>query len=154
MSVRGRGVELAYEESGSGPAVLLVHGLATDRRLWRETVAALGDEVRAISYDRRGHGDSGAPEPYDGTTVEEQAEDAAELLMELGAAPAVLCGHDFGALVCLDLVLRHPELVRAAVLIEPSIFSLSPRAIEAATELREAAEEGALAGGPRGWLRP
>jgi pimeloyl-ACP methyl ester carboxylesterase len=149
-SVEAAGVELAYEESGSGPPVLLVHGLATDRRLWRETVDLLGDGVRLVAYDRRGHGDSGAPEPYEGTTVEEQAEDAAALLGELGAAPAVLCGHDFGALVCLDLVVRHPQLARAAVLIEPPLFSLSEHGIEAATALREAAEEGARDSGPAG----
>ena len=79
-------------------------------------MAALEDVARVIAYDRRGYGASGAPEPYEGTTVEEQAEDAAALLRALDAAPAVVFGDGFGALVALDLVKRHAALVRAVVL--------------------------------------
>src|SRR4051794_31959975 len=77
-TAEGAGVELAYDIEGSGPPVLLVHDIASDR---------LGVPVvpgaRAIRYDRRGYGESGAPEPYVGTTVMEQAEDAAALLRAL-----------------------------------------------------------------------
>ena len=83
---------LAYDERGNGPAVVLVHGTATARSVWRETVEALGDGVRAIAYDRRAYGDSGAPEPYGGTTVGEQADDLAELIERLGAAPRSSAG--------------------------------------------------------------
>ncbi|MEA2421871.1 MAG: hypothetical protein QOF55_970, partial [Thermoleophilaceae bacterium] len=68
-TVEGGGVALAYDERGDGPPAVLVHGTATDRSVWRETVEALGEGARAIAYDRRAYGDSGAPEPYGGTTV-------------------------------------------------------------------------------------
>ena len=106
-TVEAGGVALAYDERGSGPAVVLVHGTATARTVWRELVEALGDGVRAIAYDRRAYGDSGAPEPYGGTTVGEQADDLAELIEGLGAAPAVVCGHELGALAALDLAVRR-----------------------------------------------
>src|SRR5205807_9382492 len=133
------------EDAGTGPAVVLVHGIACDRSVWREAVAEL--EGRTIVYDRRGYGGSGAPEPYGGTTVGEQADDLAELIDRLDAAPAVLCGHHLGALACLDLVLRRPELARAAVLVEPPVLWLVPDGSDAVSELREAVERGARDGG-------
>lgn len=142
------GVELAYEEAGQGPPVLLVHGTALTRLCWRETVAELGGAVRAIAYDRRGYGDSDAPEPYTGTTIEEQAEDAAALVGALDAAPAVVCGHSAGGIVALDLLLRHAGAVRAAVIVEPPLLALSPSGAETLGRIREAVEEAARDRGP------
>ena len=145
--VEAGGVELAVEETGSGPTVVFVHGTATDRRVWRETLAELGDGVRAIVYDRRAYGESGAPEPYGGTTVGEQADDLAELIRAVGAAPALLVGHELGALAALDLMLREPALARGAVLIEPSMLWLSPRGPDAISGLREVVEKAAYGSG-------
>ena len=110
QTVEGAGVELAYQERGSGPAVILVHGIgdsaAGDGRRSR---TLLEPDARVVTYDRRGYGGSGAPEPYEATTVQEQTEDAAALITAVGGAPATVCGCDFGALVCLDLARRHPR---------------------------------------------
>lgn len=144
----GLGVELAYDERGSGETVLLIHGTALTRLVWRETIEALGGDVRAIAYDRRGYGDSGAPQPYTGTTVEEQSEDAAALIRALDAAPALVCGHSLGGVVALDLLLRHASLVRAAVVVEPPLMALSAGGAEALGALREEVEKAALAAGP------
>jgi pimeloyl-ACP methyl ester carboxylesterase len=149
-TVEAGGVELALEEHGSGTPVVLVHGTAVGRDVWRETLAALPDGVRAIAYDRRAYGDSGAPEPYGGTTVGEQADDLADLIEALDAQPAVLCGHDLGALACLDLMLRYPRLARAAVLIEPAMLWLSPAGTDAVATLREVVEKAARERGPGG----
>lgn len=142
--VEAGGVSLAFEEHGSGPTVVLVHGTATARSVWRETVAALGDGVRTIAYDRRAYGDSGAPEPYGGTTVGEQADDLAELIGALDAVPALVVGHELGALTCLDLLLRHRPLARAAVLVEPSMLWLSHAGTDALGALREVVEKAAF----------
>jgi len=149
-TVEAAGVPLAYEERGTGDPLLLVHGTACDRSVWEELRGALPDGYRAIAYDRRGYGESGAPEPYEGTTVEEQADDAAELLESIGASPALLCGHDLGALACLDLLRRRPELASGAVLIEPPLLALSPRGPEEMSGLREAVQRGAADRGPGG----
>jgi 2-(acetamidomethylene)succinate hydrolase len=155
-TVEAGGVDLAYDERGAGRAVVLVHGTATARTVWRETVEALGGASRAIAYDRRAYGDSGAPEPYGGTTVGEQADDLAELIEVLGAAPAVLCGHELGALACLDLVVRRAPLVAGAVLIEPPMLWLTPAGTDAVAELREAvasaARDESAAGAVRAYL--
>ena len=138
--VDGAGVPLAYESSGSGPPVLLVHGIGTGRAAWSATAGALAAEAQVIAYDRRGYGESGAPEPYTRTTVSEQAEDAAALLAALGAGPAVACGADLGALVVLDLLLRHPGVVRAAVLVDAPAFPLVAEATAALGAERETLE--------------
>ena len=148
-TVEAAGVALAFEERGEGaPTVVLVHGIAGDRSVWRETLALL--DSRTIAYDRRAHGESGAPESYGGTTVGEQADDLASLVRATEAAPAVLCGHGFGAIVCLDVMLRFPELAHRAVLIEPPMLWLSPAGSEAMSEMREAVEQGARDGGGAG----
>jgi pimeloyl-ACP methyl ester carboxylesterase len=146
--VEGAGVPLACFERGSGPAVLLVHGMADGAAGWEATAAGLAGEARAIAYDRRGYGGSGAPEPYERTTVEEQTEDAAALLTSLEAAPAVVCGRDFGALVCLDLCKRHAGLVRAAVLLDAPVLQFSAAAAEILSDERVVLEQALRDGGP------
>ncbi len=146
-SVEAAGVALAVEETGSGPPVVFVHGTATDRAVWRETLGELGGGARAIVYDRRAYGASGAPEPYGGTTVGEQADDLAELIAALDAAPALLVGHELGALACLDLMLRQPRLARGAVLIEPSMLWLSRGGPDTLSALREVVERAAFESG-------
>ena len=148
-TVEGAGVPLHVEEQGTGPAVLLVHGLASDGLALAPVAAAVAaGGARAITYDRRGYGESGAPEPYLGTTVEEQAEDAAAVLRALDAGPAVVAGDGFGALVALDLVKRHGGLVRAAVLSNPVLFALVPEATEMLSAQRAQIEEAVREGGP------
>jgi pimeloyl-ACP methyl ester carboxylesterase len=149
-------IDLAYEERGSGPPVMLVHGLAADARTWEPVAEALAEDARVVTYDRRGYGGSGAPEPYVSTTVVEQAEDAAALIEALDAAPVVVCGEDLGALVCLDLLVRRPQLVRAAVVVDVPLFAFVPAATEALGAQRIALEEAMRDGGPpaavRAWL--
>ena len=152
-TVEAAGVQLAYEEHGSGPAVVLIHGIASTRSVWQETIEALGPEVRAVAYDRRAYGESGAPESYRGTTVEEQAEDTVELIRSLDAAPAVLCGHGLGATIALDLLQRHAELIRGAAVIEPPLLPLAATGNEVMSQVRERVTEAAREGGPRAAVR-
>lgn len=142
-TVDASGLSLAYREQGHGAPVLLVHGSGVGQGLWDELVTVLGEDVRTIAYDRRAYGLSEAPEPYRGTSVAEQAEDAAAVIEAVGAAPATVCGHELGALVALDLLRRHPTLVGAAVLVEPPVLALSTGGPAAVAELRGAIERGA-----------
>jgi pimeloyl-ACP methyl ester carboxylesterase len=152
-TVEAGGVELAYEERGEGRPAVFVHGTAAARTVWRETIEALPDGMRAIAYDRRAYGDSGAPEPYGGTTVGEQADDLAELIERLDAAPAVVCGHELGALACLDLAARRPELVAGAVLLEAPMLWLVAAGTDAVADLREAVASAARDDGAAGAVR-
>jgi pimeloyl-ACP methyl ester carboxylesterase len=142
-TVEGAGVELAYEEDGAGTPVLLVHDIACDRR----TLPAV-PRARTVRYDRRGYGGSSAPVPYAGTTVHEQAEDAFALLRNLGVPRAVVAGDGFGALVALDLALRHGELVSAVVAREPPLFAFVREANEELAEQRRVLQDSMATGGP------
>ena len=155
--VEGAGVALHYLARGEGPVVVLVHGMASDARAWEPALAQLADAgLRAIALDRRGYGASGAPEPYAATTVQEQAEDVAALLSALDAAPALLLGDGFGALVVLELLVRRPSLARAAVLVDPPLYAFVPAATAALADERTLLEQGLREGGPadaiRAWL--
>ena len=155
-SVEGAGVELFYREQGAGRAMVVVHDLAADGEDWEAALTALGG--RAIAYDRRGYGRSGAPEAYVGTTVEEQAEDLAALLRALGAAPALLLGDGFGALVALDVAKRYPSLVAGLVLADAPLHAFVASATAAIARRRSALEEALRSGGPAAavatWLGP
>ncbi|HWT93338.1 MAG TPA: alpha/beta hydrolase [Solirubrobacteraceae bacterium] len=145
MLVEAAGVALSVhdpEPSADGLATVLVHGIGG--------TAWPVDELpgRVITYSRRGYGASGAPQPYERTTVSEQAEDLAAVVRARDAAPAVLVGAGLGALIVLDVVLRHAALVHAAVLLDPPAYMFVPSATEALSEQRRAMEAELRAGGP------
>ncbi len=147
--IEGAGVALAVRERGAGPAALVLHAIASDAEAREDTLAELAAAgARAIAHDRRGYGASGAPEPYDATTVMEQAEDAAAVLDALGAAPAVLVGDGFGALIAIDLAMRHRAKVAGMVLADPPLLAFVAAATEALSAERSALEDALREGGP------
>jgi esterase len=81
------------------------------------------------------------PEPYERTSVAEQADDAAALLDALAAAPAVVIGRSYGGAVAIDLVLRYPERVRALVLLEGDALGLSPAGLQWTRAIRDRLRE-------------
>ncbi|HEV2753976.1 MAG TPA: alpha/beta fold hydrolase [Solirubrobacteraceae bacterium] len=147
-TVEGAGVALSVRTWGpaGGPACALVHGMASDALAWAPVAERL--EGRVVAYDRRGYGGSGAPEPYSATTVNEQAEDLAALVRGLDAAPALLAGEGFGALVVLDVLRRHPALARGAVLADPPLYAFVPEATEELSAQRVELEGALRTGGP------
>src|SRR5438874_190025 len=138
-ALEARGVELAWKEQGEGAPIVLIHETAATGAAWDPVANAIAEEARAISYDRRGWGNSTAPDGYERTTIEEQSEDAAVLVEKIGA-PAVLSGAGAGAVIALDLLLRRPDLVAGAVLVEPLLLQLLPIATEALSEDRRQLE--------------
>jgi pimeloyl-ACP methyl ester carboxylesterase len=147
MRVEGAGVALAYEEEGGGPATVLVHGMGAPRL----RVPGLGRRV--VTYDRRGYGESGTPEQYVRATVAEHAEDLAALLRGIDAAPAVLVGEDFGALVALDVAVRHPGLLRGAVLVDPPVYWFVAEATSVLSEQHAGLERVVRDEGPEAAVR-
>jgi len=113
------GVELYYEERGSGPeTIVFSHGLLMSGEMFREQVEALSSRYRCISYDHRGQGRSAVTESgYDMDTL---TADAVALIGELGAAPCHFTGLSMGGFVGMRLAIRHPQLLRSLVLMETS----------------------------------
>lgn len=117
-------VDLYWEATGSGPAVLLIAGTPGDGGQFAELAQELATDHLVITYDRRGTSRSAAPTGWSGTTVAEQADDAADVLARVGVARAAVYGTSNGAAVALDLALRHPDRVQRAVLHEMPLLSV------------------------------
>jgi 3-oxoadipate enol-lactonase len=111
---RVRGIELAYTDAGSGPAVVFLHGFPFDRSMWSGQVERLSASFRVIAPDLRGHGETTVTSGP--STMEEMAEDVVALLDELNVPRAVVCGLSMGGYVALALYRAHPSRVRALVL--------------------------------------
>ncbi|HET9799532.1 MAG TPA: alpha/beta fold hydrolase [Gemmatimonadaceae bacterium] len=107
------GLELAYEEAGSGTALLLVHGFPHDHRLWEGQLTGLSTHARCLAPDLRGFGGSSVRGPY---SMDRYADDLADFLGALGIARAVVCGLSLGGYVAFAMLRRHAALVRALVL--------------------------------------
>jgi pimeloyl-ACP methyl ester carboxylesterase len=119
-SFQSDGVEIAYEVTGDGPPVLLIHGFASNVRVnwhetfWVKTLVEAGHQV--IAHDNRGHGLSEKLYDPAAYTADEMAEDAARLLDHLGIAEADVVGYSMGARLSALLAIHHPDRVRRAVL--------------------------------------
>ncbi len=117
---------IRWDGDPSLPLVLLVHGLASNARLWdgvAERLNRLGHTVLAV--DQRGHGESDrVDEGYDFATL---SADLATVLVEATTGPVIAAGQSWGGNVVLELAARHPRLVRGALLVDGGFIRLSDR---------------------------
>jgi pimeloyl-ACP methyl ester carboxylesterase len=110
------GIEIGYDITGAGPPVLFTHGYQASRRMWEAQREALKSRYTAITWDLRGHGESGTPDDPALYSHELMLGDMAALLDKAGADEAVLVGHSLGGFASLRFYLDHPDRVRALVL--------------------------------------
>jgi len=107
------GVEIGYDDVGTGIPVALLHGFPHNRALWAPQMGALVDRARCIAPDLRGFGESSKHGPF---SIDQYADDIAMLLRGLGVERAVVAGLSMGGYVAFALWRRHRSLVRALVL--------------------------------------
>jgi pimeloyl-ACP methyl ester carboxylesterase len=113
------GLRLHVAEAGSGPALLLVHGLTASHAVWQPTIEAFADRWRVIAPDLPGHGESAKPDaPY---TVDFFAGMMRSLARALDVQEAVVGGSSLGGRVALELALWYPGFTRAIVLAAPAV---------------------------------
>lgn len=135
------GLHMYCEERGDGPPVLLVHGLRCSHVTWRHQIPTLvGAGYRAIAPDLRGHGET--DKPAGAYSHELWTGDLLALLDLLELDQAVLVGHSLGGGIVQSFALKHPERVRAMILVSTSP-QRAPYVSEAAAPLgRDRAEGG------------
>jgi pimeloyl-ACP methyl ester carboxylesterase len=124
--VRAGNVDLHYVEQGRGVPIVFVHGSVDDYRSFEPQLEPLSQHYRVISYSRRYNFPNAASVPSHSHSALVEAADLANLLKALGAYPAHIVGHSYGAYTALILAMKHPELVRSVVLAEPPLLRWLP----------------------------
>lgn len=111
------GTEIAFERSGSGPPLVLVHGTGLDHNFWdlSDVRSMLAEHYTVYAIDRRGRGGSGDADVYE---LEREIEDVAAVVESIDE-PVTLLGHSYGALIALEAADRIDTL-QGLVLYEPS----------------------------------
>jgi pimeloyl-ACP methyl ester carboxylesterase len=107
------GMEMAYDETGSGAPLLFIHGWPHNRTLWAGQMSGLPTQARCLAPDLRGFGDTSVRGPY---TIEQYADDLVALLDALGIERAVVCGLSMGGYIALAMLRRHRTRVRGLIL--------------------------------------
>lgn len=105
-------------------AFLLVHGLASNARLWD----GVGDALQAaghssVAVDQRGHGQSSRPD--DGYDFERVSDDLAAVVHDAVGRPVVVAGQSWGGNVAIEFAGRHPDLVAGVVCVDGGFIKLS-----------------------------
>ncbi|HET7311505.1 MAG TPA: alpha/beta hydrolase [Mycobacteriales bacterium] len=121
LDLPGNEVRLAATRwPGSGTPVVLLHGLASQRRFWNLVVPSLAG-LPVLAVDQRGHG--GSDRPADGYDVGDAAGDLASALDAIGWSRAVVVGHSWGGAVAASFAAAHPERVLSVVCLDGGFVS-------------------------------
>lgn len=125
------GFRLAYERSGSGAPVVLLHGWPGDHTDWDEIVPRLTDVADVLRPDLRGFGQSDKHEanPEQMYSGRGQARAVVALMGELGFKDVVVAGYDVGSFVSQTIAAMRPDLVKALV-VSPPLPGAGPRVLE------------------------
>jgi pimeloyl-ACP methyl ester carboxylesterase len=114
--VHNQGVEIYFEEMGTGPPVILGHSYLCSGKMWREQVPALAAQFRVINPDLRGHGRSGrVSHPF---SLYAAVSDTVAVLDQLGIERAIWCGLSIGGMVALRAALVCPDRVAGLILLD------------------------------------
>ena len=114
---------LSYEDYGSGPVALLIHGSPGNAKAWARVGERLAKRYRVIALDLPGYGET-TPQPPGEEPNVAYATELVEALTRHVGMPAVLAGHSYGGVVALAVALRGNVPVGALVLFEPVALKL------------------------------
>lgn len=108
-------VELSFAETGSGPSLVILHGLFGSKRNWASIARLLGRHHRVLTLDLRNHGDSPWDARHDYPAI---AEDVAEVIRTVAGGTATVIGHSMGGKAAMLLALEYPALVERLVVVD------------------------------------
>ncbi|WP_215547037.1 alpha/beta fold hydrolase [Amycolatopsis sp. CA-230715] len=127
VRIDGSTINYARGPIGNAPPLLLIHGQGVDWQNYAPVLPALAEHFSVFAVDVYGHGGSDrVPEKYSATAI---GADLARFVEDVAGTPAVVSGHSSGGQLAAWLAGNRPDLVRAAVLEDPPLFTtLLPRA--------------------------
>jgi 3-oxoadipate enol-lactonase len=132
MDILVNGVRLNYEEAGSGPPVVCMHGLGLNMDLFRHLVPVLRQRHRVITYDLRGMGKSEAPGRRGVVhPLELHADDLGALLDALNIEQSAIVTHAYGAFISMRFAIQRPERVSAMVVFNTTAMMGEPGTTQA-----------------------
>ena len=117
------GLQLYYQEAGTGSPLMLVHGWPASSYYWANVIPLLARHHRVIAVDLKGFGRSDKPES--GYRISELAGDLANLLTALGIESCDVVGHSMGGMISYALTLDHPHRVRRLVAVSAPVHGPS-----------------------------
>jgi pimeloyl-ACP methyl ester carboxylesterase len=110
------GHQVAYREAGSGPVVVLIHGITSDSSTWRRVLPSLARRFTAIAPDLAGHG--GSAKPKGDYSLGAHASGVRDLLLALGHDHATFVGHSLGGGIAMQVSYQFPERCERLVLVD------------------------------------
>jgi len=113
-------IQSAYSVEGSGPPLILIHGIGASRHSWDGLIQHLKSDFRCVSYDLRGHGRSPLPRPP--YTLDDHVEDVEALRRELHIENAHFAGHSLGGMIGPAYARRYPDRVLSLGLYSTAAF--------------------------------
>ena len=129
-TVEINGYSMAYQDTGSGTPIVLIHGGFSDYRVWRKQIPVFSESYRTIAVSLRHH----YPEKWNGVgndySVDQHASDVAALIKKLNLGKVHLLGHSRGGAVVFTVAKMHPELIRTIILEDGNIDSILPKTPE------------------------
>lgn len=112
---------LAYERTGTGPGIVLLHSLGGDRSVWKDEAPRLAKTHIVLNVDLPGHGKSPAPARVDFAEIAKQI---TQLIRKEKLAPAVVIGHSIGGTIAAWTPVADPGAVKAVLIVDSSIAPL------------------------------
>ncbi len=113
-------IDCEYTLEGSGPPLILVHGIGAARNTWRKALPVLTPHFTVITYDLRGHGASPLPDGPFG--LDELVDDLERVRVRCGVESAHIAGHSLGGMIGPAYALKFPDRVKALALLSTAAF--------------------------------
>jgi non-heme chloroperoxidase len=114
--VKVNDIELYYEDEGTGPSLLFVHGWGTSSWVWNGQLADFVADHRVVTVDWRGCGRSARPST--GNDISTNVDDLAAVIDTLGLGTPVVVGSSIGAVYATELALRHPAKISRIISVD------------------------------------
>jgi len=139
MKAERNGIEINYVSEGSGPPLMLVHGVGAELHSWDAIAERLSRQFRVIRLDLRGHGRSSRIE---NCRLEDFLEDVSLVLDTLGVEKTHLAGFSLGGMIAQAFVLAHPERVMKVAFISAVAGRTAEERAGVTARARKVREEG------------